>query len=94
MSSEEKKTSDEQAPDNFLPVKNESKEKKGLVKRAVNTFSEWREKKLEELDPIYTEPITPVAVEDEAKEPLCRGGVDKWFLLFATILNASSSNAH
>ena len=87
MSSEEKKTSDNQASDNFLPVKKENDmEKKGLVKRTVTSFFDWREKRLEELDPIYTEPITPVAVEDEAKEPLCRGGVDKWFLLFATML--------
>ncbi len=86
MSNEEKKMTHEQAPDKILPVKKDGNENKGLVKKAVTTFSEWRERKLEELDPIYTEPITPAVVEDEAKEPLCRHGVDKWFLLFATML--------
>jgi len=86
MSNEDKKMTHKQAPDNNLPVKNDGEKKVGLVKRAVGTFSEWRERKLEELDPIYTEPITPAVVEDEAKEPLCRHGIDKWFLLFATML--------
>ena len=55
MSNEDKKMTHKQAPDNNLPVKNDGEKKVGLVKRAVGTFSEWRERKLEELDPIYTQ---------------------------------------
>ena len=84
MSEEDKKISQEQASDNFLPSEVEKKRALGKV---IDKISESREKRLERIDPIYSEPLTPqVAEEDEGREPLCRHGVDKWFLLFATML--------
>ena len=85
MSNEEKEISREQTSDNSLSeVKQENQ--KGLVVRKIREIRENRRDLIERSDPIYTEPLTPVKQEQEGTAPLCRRGVDKWFLLYAMML--------
>ena len=84
MSKKDKKISDKQASDNFLPEKKEN----GIsIRGKINDLMRKREDRLEAVDPIYTEPLTP-REDDGADEsaPLCKGPVDKWFLLWSMML--------
>lgn len=83
MSKDEKRMSSEQASDNSL---SEIKKEKGVVRKKIVELRERHEDMLERNDPIYTEPLTPVKEEEEGTAPLCRGGIDKWFLLWAMML--------
>ena len=85
MLDEEKEVSNEQASDNSLSEVKQEKET-GLVKRKIRELRENRADFIERNDPIYTEPLTPVKEEQEGTAPLCRHGVDKWFLLWAMML--------
>ena len=85
MLDEEKEMSNEQTSDNSLSEVKPEKEK-GLVKRKIREFREDRADFIERNDPIYTEPLTPVKEEQEGTAPLCRHGVDKWFLIWAMML--------
>ena len=83
MSKDEKKLSNEQASDNSLP---EVKREQGAVRKKLYELREKREDIIERNDPIYLEPLTPQKEVQEGTEPLCRGGVDKLFLLFTMML--------
>ena len=83
MSKDEKRMSSEQASDNSL---SEVKKEAGLVRKKIHELRERHEDMVERNDPIYTEPLTPIMEEQEGTAPLCRGGVDKWFLLWAMML--------
>lgn len=83
MSKDEKRMSSEQASDNSL---SEVKKEAGVVRKKIVELRERHEDMLERNDPIYTEPLTPIKEEQEGTAPLCRGGIDKWFLLWAMML--------
>ena len=81
MSKEDRKISEKQASDNFFS------RNKALIQKKKEELSEKREEKLERNDPIYLEPLKPKAVEvQEGRAPLCKGAVDKWFLLWSMML--------
>ena len=83
MSKDEEKMSIEQTSDNSL---SEVKRETGVVRKKLYEMRERHEDFLERNDPIYLEPLTPKKEVEEGTEPLCRGGVDKWFLLFSMML--------
>ncbi len=80
MSKEEEKRSKAQSSDNFFA------EKREIVQKKIDDLSKKHEDHLERNDPIYLEPLTVKEEEDEGRQPLCRGPVDKWFLLWSFML--------
>ena len=81
MSKDDRKISEKQASDNFFS------KNKALIQKKAEELSEQREEKLERNDPIYLEPLKPKKEErQEGTAPLCKGAVDKWFLLWSLML--------
>ena len=81
MSKKDRKISGKQASDNFFS------RNKALILKKKEELSEKREEILERNDPIYLEPLKPKEVEvQEGTAPLCKGAVDKWFLLWSIML--------
>ena len=80
MSKDDKKRSEKQASDNFFS------KNKALVQKKAEELIEKRDEMLERNDPIYTEPLTKVEEEEDGRAPLCKGSVDKWFLLWSIML--------
>ena len=81
MSKKDRKISEKQASDNFFS------RNKALIQKKKEELSERREELLERNDPIYLEPLKPKEVEvQEGTAPLCKGAVDKWFLLWSIML--------
>ena len=83
MSKDEKRMSSEQTSDNSLP---EVKKESGVVRSKITELRARHSDWIERNDPIYTEPLTPQKEVQEGTAPLCRGGVDRWFLLWAMML--------
>ncbi|MBR2353101.1 MAG: cell division protein FtsW [Clostridia bacterium] len=75
-----KETQDNQKRD--LPEVSDHKSK---LNDKLTLFREKRERRMTELDPAFTEPLTPAEKEDE-RAPLTKGGIDVWFLLWAVLL--------
>ena len=81
MSKKDRKISGKQASDNFFS------RNKALILKKKEELSEKREEILERNDPIYLEPLKPKEAEvQEGTAPLCKGAVDKWFLLWSIML--------
>lgn len=79
---EDKERSKKQTSDNFLS------EGRRLAKRKIEDIRERHEDKLERNDSIYLEPLTPDNSDEEndGREALCKGSVDKLFLLWSSLL--------
>lgn len=65
--------------------KEPDKEKKqGFATKIINAYIRRQELEVKENDVIFREPLTPVP--EEGPQPLCKGGIDKWFFLCSLML--------
>lgn len=76
----DKKRSKNKTSDNFLSGG------RALVRKKIEDVKEWNEDRLERNDDIYLEPVGRASEKEDVTVPLCKGGVDKIFLLLSMLL--------